>query len=473
MLEETNIQVPAPEVAGTDEPISSHSDCAQGFASTDEARDHGQAMPASSGGPNGAPASDVTQGVWQIKERLRRKDGSLGSSGFKLSAPVEATNIFQQMIDRGDYRDPWERIPFPTDTEAYGATSDLFASVKFAIKGQTHLSEKDCALLTYWVFSTWLCVALPLEPGLAITGCAHEADLVLRTLQSLCYHPVLLVGMTSATLGNIRWQLNPTLLIVEPALSTRMAVLLGCSTGRGYLASFKTQSGQSSPPLDYFGHKAIYLGEDLPPNSALRHYLRINASLAPAIESQCAVPLPAEMKQSLQNRLLRYRLQSLPAVIASDFNVSGLSPEVNAIAAALGRCIVDEPQLHAELVSLLSPYSEQQLTERRDSLGMLTISAALTLCHQGKDQVLVGEIAGEVNRIQKERRERLLYSPEKVGHRLRKAGLLTRRLGAAGNGLLMDHATQAQFHEVASAYGCAGSNDDKGNLHCPICQQNK
>jgi hypothetical protein len=104
---------------------------------------------------------------------------------------------------------------------------------------------------------------------------------------------------------------------------------------------------------------------------------------------------------------------------------------------------------------------------------MLTISAALNLCHQGKDQVLVGEIADEVNRIQKERGERLVYSPEKVGHRMRKAGILTRRLGAAGNGLLMDHATQAQLHEVASAYGCVGSSDDKENLHCPICQQNK
>ena len=474
MLEETNIQTPPPGVPCTDEPIFTLSDSAQGLASIDDARSYSQATPASSGGPEVEPAIDATQGVWKISERVLGKDGSLSSCGFMLSPSVEARSIFQQMTDRGDYkRDPWERIPFPTGKEDYGRTSDLFIKIKLAIKGQTRLPDKDCALLTYWVFSTWLHVALPLAPGLAITGRAHEADVVLRTLQALCYHPVLLVGMNTATLDNIRWQLNPTLLIVEPALSTRMAVLLGCSTGRGYLARFKAGGGQFSPSPDYFGPKAIFVGEDLPANSALQHYLRINTSPAPAIESQRAAPLSGEMKQSIQNQLLSYRLHSLPAIIASDFKVSGLSPEVNTIAAALGRCIVDEPQLQAEIVSLLTPYSEQQLTERRDSLGMLAISATLTLCHQGKDQVLVGEIAGEVNRIQKERGERIQYSPEKIGHRLRKAGLLTRRLGAAGNGLLMDYATRAQLHEVADAYGCVGSNDNQEKPDCTICHQNQ
>jgi hypothetical protein len=84
--------------------------------------------------------------------------------------------------------------------------------------------------------------------------------------------------------------------------------------------------------------------------------------------------------------------------------------------------------LQGALLQLLYPYSEQQIAERVDDLGSLAVGAALRLCHEGKEQVLVGEIASEVNRILKERGERLQYSPEKVGHRLRKAGLLTRRL---------------------------------------------
>jgi hypothetical protein len=474
MLERTEFETLAPGLPGSDEPAVSQGGSGGSSAPKDDEHAPSQATTTLPGAPEVALSSDGANSVWKIGEWLRRKDGSLGSFRFEFSAPIEATKIFQQMIDRGDYnRDPWERIPFPTGTADYGTTSDLFANIKLAIKGQTHLSDRDCALLTLWIFATWLHFALPLAPGLAITGCAHEADVLLRTLRVLCYHPVLLVGVTSATLESIRWRLNPTLLIVEPALSKRMAVLLGCSTGRGYLARIKADGSQSYPPPDYFGPKAVYLGEDMSANSELRHYLRINTSTVPRVESQRAAPLSEELKQRMQNQLLAYRLRSMPAVIASEFNVVGLSPEANAIAAALGRCVVGAPQLQAEIVSLLTPFSDHQLSERLDDLGMLAIGAALTLCHQGKNEVLVGEVAAEVNRIQKERGERLVYSPEKVGHRLRKAGLITRRLGAAGNRLLLDLATRTLLHDVASAYGCVGLTNGNENLHCPLCAEKK
>lgn len=243
MLEETT-----PGEPGTEEPIPPHGDSAAASASRDDASAQGEATPASSGSLEATTTSQMRQDVWKTKELVRLKDGSLGTFRFELSAPFAATSILQKMIARGDYtREPWERVPLPTGTEAYDTTGDLFAKIKRAFKEQTHLSDKNCALLTFWVISTWHHVALPLAPGLAITGSAHDADIVLRTLRAFCYHPVLLVGMTSATLDNIRWQLNPTLLITEPALSTRMAALLGSSTGRGYLARTKSDGCPTSP----------------------------------------------------------------------------------------------------------------------------------------------------------------------------------------------------------------------------------
>jgi hypothetical protein len=106
-------------------------------------------------------------------------------------------------------------------------------------------------------------------------------------------------------------------------------------------------------------------------------------------------------------------------------------------------------------------------------LGTLAVGAALTLCHQGKDQVLVGEIAGEVNRVLKARGERQQLSPEKVGHKLKKAGLLSRRMGAAGNGFSMNNATQVLLHQIAATYGCVGWPENSENLHCQLCEQNK
>jgi hypothetical protein len=86
-----------------------------------------------------------------------------------------------------------------------------------------------------------------------------------------------------------------------------------------------------------------------------------------------------------------------------EFNATGLSSEAPAIANALGSCLVDEPELQAELVGLLAPLAQQQIADRADSLQAVVVGAALTLCHQGKNQVYVKEIATEVNRLQEAR----------------------------------------------------------------------
>jgi hypothetical protein len=93
--------------------------------------------------------------------------------------------------------------------------------------------------------------------------------------------------------------------------------------------------------------------------------------------------------------------------------------------------------------------------------------------HTGKAQILVNEVANEVNRIALARGERLRYSAETIGHRLKKIGLVTRRLGKAGKGLVMDLATMARVHELAAAYDGAGLEQDEDNLHCPLCTENK
>jgi hypothetical protein len=71
------------------------------------------------------------------------------------------------------------------------------------------------------------------------------------------------------------------------------------------------------------------------------------------------------------------------------------------------------------------------------------------------------------------RGERLNYSAETIGHRLKKVGLFTRRLGKAGKGLVMDLATTTRVHELAAVYGGVGLDQTESNLHCPSCIENK
>jgi hypothetical protein len=457
--------------------VRAASDSAEATASNAEAGPENQAAsdaPNSSETPATTPVTKTKVGG--IPEWVRTPSGELKSVQISYSFPPNEASFVKKKFAQAEYkRDPWESMPLPTlpiRPAAYGTTEELFARIKLAIAEQTHLSDKDNALLTLWVFSTWFHDVLSIAPGLVITGPAHEGDAILRALYACCYHPILVAGMTGAALSAIQWDKKPTLLIFEPNLSRRSAALLCSSTRRGYLA-LRTIPGASRSAFDYYGPKATYAGEDPPVRAMLQHCVHINALPASGAYSEHVAPMTEEMTQKMQNQLLRYRSEHLPEVSKLELCAANLSPDFNAIASALCECIVDAPDLQNDLVSLLTPYSEQQLAERLDDLGTLAVGAALALCHHGKNQILISEIATEVNRVLKDRGERIQYSPEKIGHRLKKAGLLSQRVSAAGNGFILDHATQVRIHEVAANYGCVGLTDDKENLHCSLCQQNK
>jgi hypothetical protein len=119
------------------------------------------------------------------------------------------------------------------------------------------------------------------------------------------------------------------------------------------------------------------------------------------------------------------------------FHPRGLSPEAHTIANALGSCVVDAPHLQSELVTLLRPQTQQQIADRSSSVEALVPGVALALCHSGKEEIYVKEIAAEINRLLVARGETMQMSPEKVGHKLKKIGLFSRRLSQAVNGLTL------------------------------------
>ena len=177
--------------------------------------------------------------------------------------------------------------------------------------------------------------------------------------------------------------------------------------------------------------------------------------------------------QDLRNQLQRYRTKNLVRVYNSDFDACGLTSDTRAIANALAACVIDSPGLQSQLISLLTPVENQRQADHTTCLEAVTLEATVNLAHAGKAQILVSEVANEVNRIAQTRGERLRYSAETIGHRLKKVGLVTRRLGKAGKGLVMDLATLRQAHELAAGYGRAGIEQDENNLHCPLCTENK
>jgi hypothetical protein len=359
-------------------------------------------------------------------------------------------------------RKPSSAAPSPAPPKPDIAVGKLFVTIKRSIAEGTHLSDQVSALLAFWVISTWFQDALTLYPCLVLTGPPHEAMLVLQTLAALCHCPVRFGAFNNAILKNIRWAAHPTVFIYGPNLDKRMAALLGSSTRRGFLQSI------GGYPVDLRGPKAIYVG-DTHGMKSIPHSIHINVAAPSSVEPPAQFQLPEQTIKDLETQLLQYSEKNLEKVRRSALEVSGPCSETCSVAYSLGRCIVDAPELQAEVVALLTPHGQQQIADRSDSLEALVAGAALTLCHMGKDQMFVKEIAAEVNRVLEDRGWTLRLNPEKVGHKLKTIGLLTRKLSQIGNGLFLDGATKVRVHEVAASYRMKDSMADSENLHCTLC----
>ena len=211
---------------GTAEATPSQIDTAGAAASDDAAGAEGEFARAVSDRPEATATGQGVQ-VQFTEELLRLENDTLGSARRKYTLDSAVASEFKGMVARTQFgRELWKQIPLPTCGEEYGSTRALFDLVRETIAAQTHLAEKDSALLAYWVFSSWVQDFLPVAPGISISGWAYEANLVLRTLRAICRHPILLAGLTNATLANIDWKLKPTLIISDPGLSKQMAVFL-------------------------------------------------------------------------------------------------------------------------------------------------------------------------------------------------------------------------------------------------------
>ncbi len=319
----------------------------------------------------------------------------------------------------------------------------LFADVKDVLARRSYLSETDSATVAYWVISTWFVDVLWINPCLVITGPAHEATNLLHLLDDLCANSGLLAGVQWSDIKYLAR--GSTLLISKPDLDSRTAVLLGNLTNR----RFSFMEGQSWRHCA--ASVAIYIGE----NSTVRQIqnsISIDVTASPNAKPRpFARPLDRKA-DPLVISFGEYSRRNREKVQLMEFAPAGLSLETYAIANALGSCLVDAADLQTQLIALLKPRDQQRLAERSESLEALTVAAALNLCQQGRDELFVKDIAIELNRLLEARGETQRLNPEKVGHGLKRIGLLTRRLSQAGNGLRLDQATRQHLHALAEVY---------------------
>jgi hypothetical protein len=319
-------------------------------------------------------------------------------------------------------------------------------------------------LVAFWSISTWFQDASNILPCLVLTGSAHDARSVLHVLGDFCRKAALLAGFQPSHLGVLRWGCH-TNLVSEPNLNKRTAALLSNLTDRSFLV---VEAGSLTC---YSKSTAIYAGEN-PETHRIQNSIHIHITPANA-----AQPAPPQWLQKMIERvpvhLDQYRNKNLSYVRYWTWVPSGLSSETSGIATALGRCIVDAPELRQKLVTLLKTQDQQRLTEMSDTSEAIVLEATRALSRDGREQAYAREIAVEVNRQLEARGETARLSPEKVGHRLKKLGLRTRPLSQSGNGLTFDKATLARIQQLAVVYMMEDTPAETENLHDSQATENK
>jgi hypothetical protein len=383
-----------------------------------------------------------------------------------LPAPAAAEGTCDARITQ-----PSEILPAPVEAPLppprVATAVELFTWTMRCVLAQTHLPEDAAEFVAFWVISTWFQDALTILPCLVITGPAHDAGVVLHVLSDFCRQAALLAGFGRSHLSVLQWGCK-TNLVSEPNLDKRTANLLSSLTDRRFLVV------EGGTLARFSKSTAIFAGEN-PETHKIQNSIHIH--IAP---TNAAPPAPPQWLQKMIERvpvhLDQYRNKNFSYVRHWTRVLSGVSSETAAIATALGRCIVDAPELQQKLVTLLKTQDQQRLSEMSDTSEAIVLEATRALSRDGREQAYAREIAVKANQILETRGETTRLSPEKVGHRLKKLGLLTRPLSQTGNGLTFDKAAVTRIHELAAMYMVDVMEDtptEAKNLHSSQTTENK
>lgn len=344
----------------------------------------------------------------------------------------------------------------PSEANLYPSTRDLFEEVRAFIVLGLNLSIESATLLTHFCIASFFADVLPICPFLTLSGDSMGATSVLRLLGCVTRHPLLLADCGMYCTAR---ELRPTRLILQA--DSRVDALLAPLQFPGFAISDRGLRQISGAVAVYVGdfelrsqHLEAGLWFPVPPT--LRFF-------SPQDELR-NVPKITE----LQNRLLQYRMQNLNAVASSDFDVPNLSGSSRVIAQMFGQCIVDAPDCQAQVAQLLKARDEESRVERSSKLNAVIIEALVVLCHEQKPSVHLGEVAKITNAILTRSQEVLNLSPRKVGAMMKKMGLVSGRLDAAGRGIYLLREQCALIHRLGSHFGVPSLV--QGLPGCPHCQ---
>jgi hypothetical protein len=355
----------------------------------------------------------------------------------------------------------FEGLRLPSGVAPYGSTQELFTEVTSIFTTYCGLPATYAELAAASLESTFFVDCLRLAPCLCLVGPAKkEATSFLRLYGSLCRRPLLVTDPDVAGLASLVARLRPTVILYQPELTSPVVRFLRASQRPDFHV---VRNGE---PLDLFCAKAIYLEHGVPPEWA-GDVVEIPVVPARSKLPEWSVEAERGVAETLQAKLLAYRLTNRAFVAKSNYDVPESTNNASEIARGLGSCIVEDEELRNRIMGHLRPQDQVARVERAWQLESLVIEALLFVCHQGPDDsVTVGYVTKLVNGILEARGEIPRFKPRKVGPRLAALKILTERAGN-GYGFRLFNETRIRVHELAEAFDVPSIQD--GVKRCEYC----
>jgi hypothetical protein len=353
-------------------------------------------------------------------------------------------------------------ITFPKEPANYGTTRELFSEIRHEFQDRGY-SDESSLIGTYFPFSTWFSDCISEAPSLLVSGPQVEARLFFQLLRCLVRRPLQIVDVSRSSFSLFS-KIQPTLLFPQNILSpSKMRMLAASNIPQSYIHL----GGELS---SFCSAKAIYVGTRPVEDPLGEARLRIN--LSPLRGKLPILDSNAQMKiaERFQPMLLAYRARNFEKVRLSSFDFPWLTSGMRIIAQTLGACIVEDPELQADLSSFF--HNQQSASRERIWLDprCLALEVGVAFCHRGQEvsKVYVGQFAEDVNTLLKGRGHSALIEAKEMGSILRSLGFSPKR-DSGGYSLRLTDEIRRQAHKLAFDFDVAALLD--GEVRCSHCSE--
>lgn len=299
--------------------------------------------------------------------------------------------------------------------EAYGSVQELISSIDRYLYRYVDLGDSFRTLASYYILLTWVYDAFNELPYLRLRGDYGSGKTrALLVIGSLCYKAFFASGASTVSpIFHILDTFRGTLIFDEADFrfsdeKSELVKIFNNGNVRGFpvLRTAVTQKKEFEPrAFNVFGPKIVAMRRSFE-DQALESRFFTEEMGNRSLREDIPINLPEAQKEealSLRNRLLSYRLATLPRLHIDDSLVDPtLSPRLNQILVPL-LSIVEDETLRDSIWSLVRGLDENTRQTRASSIeGMLAqVLSDLTATHTWKP-IPVGEITAELQKMARE-----------------------------------------------------------------------